>query len=598
MWLRQLSATLVLVLGLAGCGVAVDQRTLQSSAPPAVQTPDPDVAVSEAPVSEVAVSEVAVSEAPVSEVAVSEAPVSDVPVSETAADDTSAQPETAATTPAATNQPVPNLPGPDTTQVDSAATDVASLAPGVAARVATRIDDLLAGAGRADTPSPPTAPTAPTAPAAVDDAAPQAESGIAEDVVGDIIWNLEAANRARPAPPPEPQIPVGPDPSLASDALEAAFAMLARREYALPDDAFVLPPKTVGMTRIALLVPITGPNAALGTELQHGAELALFSVRNPAIELLVFDTHADGPDAAASQAVIAGADIIVGPLFSDAVVSARAIASQADIPMLALSNNLQIAGRGSWLLGYVPEQQVDVLLGYALTTGQNRVGIIAEDAPFGRVLAGHAADRLAQFGLRPEDTLTLTSAMLANEDQLKSAIQRFTGYEPPAEGEAAPAFADLPPARFDALLFAGSADFALRTAPVLAYYDADPERVLYLGNAQWNQQRILTEPSLQGGVFASRPTGRDAAFTALWSDVWPSRPGVLARLSFDAMAMATVLIGQQRTQWNAALESESGFSGFSGVYRLLPDGGNRRAFELRRIENGVSTILQPAPDKI
>ena len=479
--------------------------------------------------------------------------------------------------------PPSSAPGVDGAVDDPAATDIASLAPAAAAS----IDELLAGNGRADSPIPPAAPVV-----------PDAESGTAEDVVSDIIWNLEAANRARPAPPPEPEIPVGPDPSLASDALEAAFAMLARREHALPDGAFVLPPKAPGMTRIALLVPVTGPNAALGTELQHGAELALFSVRNPNIELLVLDTNADGPDAAASQAVIAKADIIVGPLFSDAVVSARAIAMKANIPMLALSNNLKIAARGSWLLGYVPEQQVDVLLGYALTTGQNKVGIIAEDAPFGRILAGHAADRLAQFGLRPEATLTLTSAMLADEDQLKSAIQSFTGYQPPAEGEAAPAFVDLPPARFDALLFAGSADFALRTAPVLAYYDADPERVLYLGNAQWNQQRILTEPSLQGGVFASRPTGRDAAFNALWSDVWPSRPGVLARLSFDAMAMATVLTAQQRKLWNAALESESGFSGFSGAYRLLPGGGNRRAFELRRIENGVSAMLQPAPDNI
>jgi len=188
--------------------------------------------------------------------------------------------------------------------------------------------------------------------------------------------------------------------------------------------------------------------------------------------------------------------------------------------------------------------------------------------------------------------------MLADEDQLKSAIRAFTGYKPPADDEKAPAFVDLPPSRFDALLFAGSADFALRTAPVLAYYDADPERVLYLGNAQWNQQRILTEPSLQGGIFASRPTARDAAFNDLWSAVWDSRPGALARLSFDAMAMATVLTKQQRQLWNAALESESGFSGFSGAYRLLPGGGNQRAFELRQIENGVSTILQAAPDKI
>ena len=146
--------------------------------------------------------------------------------------------------------------------------------------------------------------------------------------------------------------------------------------------------------------------------------------------------------------------------------------------------------------------------------------------------------------------------------------------------------------------FAGSADFALRTAPVLAYYDVDSERVLYLGNGQWNQQRILMEPSLQGGVFASRPTGRDEAFTALWSDVWPSRAGVLARLSFDAMAMVMVLTGQQRQLWQSALESESGFSGFSGAYRLLPDGGNQRTFELRQIKGGVSDMLQPAPDKI
>ena len=147
------------------------------------------------------------------------------------------------------------------------------------------------------------------------------------------------------------------------------------------------------------------------------------------------------------------------------------------------------------------------------------------------------------------------------------------------------------------MLFAGSADFALRTAPVLAY-DADPERVLYLGNAQWNQRRILMEPSLQGGLFTSRPTDRDEAFNALWQSAWDGRPGALARLSFDAMAMAAILAGQQRTEWNAALQSGAGFNGFSGAYRLLPSGGNQRAFEIREISDGVSTVLQAAPDKI
>ena len=420
----------------------------------------------------------------------------------------------------------------------------------------------------------------------------------AASAVGNIIWNLEAANRGRAAAEPEPVVPVGPDPSLATEALEAAFAMLARRDQGLETGDFIMPPKPDGIMRIALLLPKSGENAVLGNELQRGAELALFSLRNSQIELLVFDTVEKGAGVAAREAVVAEADIIVGPLFSDAVVLARQVAATHGVPMLALSNNTAIAGRGSWLFGYLPEQQVDILLGHALTVGRNKVGIIAADDVFGQRLARHARKRLGQFGLEPEDFITLTAAQLASEDQLKNAVKRFTGYTPPADDEDTPAASELPPPRFDAVLFAGSADFALRTAPVLAYYDADPERVLYLGNAQWNQRRILMEPSLQGGLFASRPTDRDDAFNALWSDALGGRPGALARLSFDAMAMAAILAGQKRETWSAALETGSGYNGFSGAYRLMPDGGNRRSFEIRQVSGGVSTIFQPAPDKI
>ena len=420
----------------------------------------------------------------------------------------------------------------------------------------------------------------------------------AAEAVGNIIWNLEAANRGRAAPEPEPVVPVGPDPSLATEALEAAFAMLARRDQGLETGGFIMPPKPGGTMRIALLIPKSGDNAVLGNELQRGAELALFSLRNSAIELLVFDTVEKGADVAAREAVVAESDIIVGPLFSDAVVPARQVAATHGVPMLALSNNTAIAGRGSWLFGYLPEQQVDILLGHALTAGRSKVGIIAADDVFGQKLARHARKRLGQFGLEPEDFVTLTAAQLASEDELKDAVKRFTGYTPPADDEETPAASELPPPRFDAVLFAGSADFALRTAPVLAYYDADPERVLYLGNAQWNQRRILMEPSLQGGLFASRPTDRDDAFNALWSSALGGRPGALARLSFDAMAMAAILAGQERETWNAALEAGSGYNGFSGAYRLMPDGGNRRSFEIRQVNGGVSTIFQPAPDKI
>jgi len=586
----RLIAMFLVASGLAGCGVAVDQRTLAPvvSAPSSTPapTPQPDTVVE-------TVSEPAGAKP---QDATPETPAVDLVTTKTARDKVTGEAtELASLAPSAT------------TSIDELVAAIPQPAPAVPARAVPSAPSAPAGGDTAP-PAPATAP-ADTPSAAISEAEPadaepadaepaDAENGRAGDVVGDIIWNLESAMKSRPAAPPPPEIPVGPDPSLASEALEAAFALLAQRDLGLPDDVFVMPRKRAGMTRIALLIPVTGDNAALGAELQRGAELALFSVRKEALELLVFDTQEDGAGMAAKRALAAEADLVVGPLFSDAVVAARTVLAPADIPMLALSNNVQIANSGSWLLGYVPEQQIDLLLAHALTTGRGKVGIIAEDGAFGRRLAGHAAKRLAQFGLQPEVSMTLGAAVLADEDSLKASVRNFTGYVPPADDEQTPAFADLPPARFESLLFAGSADFALRTAPVLAYYDADPERVLYLGTTQWNQQRILNEPSLQGGVYTFRPTDRDDSFNSLWSSAWRSSPGALARLSFDATAMAAVLAGQQRGLWQASLESGSGFSGFSGAYRLLPGGGNQRAFELRRIEGGVSRVLQPAPDKI
>ncbi|MEC7237735.1 MAG: penicillin-binding protein activator, partial [Pseudomonadota bacterium] len=469
--MRRLLTTMSVPLLLAACGVAVEQSAL-----PRTSAPDIDVA------------------AP--------APPQPDPGSETDSLSTDGDDSGSAENEGTTGEVV----------------DMAALAPSVTGSIDSLIEMIEeTEAETVPDVAPDVAPDAETAQKQVagEDAAAsvpdesQSDKGAAAEIVGTIMWNLDAANRARPEPEPEPVIPVGPDPSLASEALEAAFAMLARREQGLPDDGFTMPSKAEGVMRIALLIPKSGATEALGGELQRGAELALFSLRNRQIELLVFDTVENGAELAAREAVLAEADIIVGPLFSNAVVPARQIANASGVPMLALSNNTAIAGTGSWLFGYLPEQQVDLLLGHALTAGRNKVGIIAANDSFGQRLARHARKRLGQFGLKPEDFITLSAEQLASEDQLKAAIRQFTGYTPPEEDEDTPAASELPPPRFDAVLFAGSADFALRTAPVLAYYDADPERVLYLGNAQWNQRRILMEPSLQGGLFASRPTDRD-----------------------------------------------------------------------------------------
>ena len=418
-----------------------------------------------------------------------------------------------------------------------------------------------------------------------------------DDVINDVIWKIQS-KVARSPKEAEAKVPEGQDPSLAEDALEAAFALLAQKVKTIPPS---LPTrewsvkKAEGVTRIALLLPVTGVYHHMGEELRKGAELALFTARNPAVELMVFDTMGGqlGRNAA-EEAVVAKSDIIIGPLFSGAVAEAKAVADAANIPMLLLSNNALVASKGSWLMGYLPEQQLDLLLGHAIADGRKRFAIIAEDSPFGKRLATHAQRRLVQSGLHTEDSMVLREPALESEDLLKRSIRNFSRYVPPVEGEI---ISKKPPV-FDVLIFAGGAEFALRTAPLLAYYDLGSDAVMYLGNAQWNHRQILSEPSLQKGLYAFRSSNTDDQFVEKWNAVWSDKPGLLSRLSFDAVAIAEVLAGKDRDSWQNELLSSVGFNGFSGAFRFLPGGSNVRAFELRQITDGTGKLLQSAPDKI
>ena len=422
-----------------------------------------------------------------------------------------------------------------------------------------------------------------------------------ESTISQIIWQIQSS---APKKVPERPMPVteGPDPSLADEALNAAFALLANKTPVPPDeDEFVLPAKAPDRLRVALMAPLSGTHKQFGEELRKGAEMALFTVANPKVEMMIYDTAggADGDSKAiaeaAAKAMQNGADIIIGPLFTKSVEQVKQIANFNAIPMIVFSNNVNVAGPQRWVMGYLPEQQLDSLLGFAVADGRERFAILAEATDFGKRLANHARNRLQEFGFKTEEIAILSGDDLADETMLKRKIRTFARYKPPAEDEEV-LIVESP---YDAVVFAGGPSFALRTAPVLAYYDVGPDNSLYLGTALWNQNQLLSEPSLQGGIFAKRPSVADPVFEENWAQIWPhDGSGQLARLGFDAMALVSSLTEIDRADWSAKITDDSGFNGYSGAFRLRQNGSNVRAYEIRRIWAGASDIIQRAPGKI
>jgi len=415
-----------------------------------------------------------------------------------------------------------------------------------------------------------------------------------------VIWSIDAGKRQDE--PVETLIPEGSDPSLAAEALAAAFALV--RDHTEISDTLVkeegtpieVISKPQGGVRAAVLVPLDGRAAAIGQEMQRGAELAIFTLGNSNIDLTFHDTSS-GINPAMNAAMMQNPDIIIGPLFAENTKAAKPIAQIADVPILSFSNDSAVAGQNAWLISQTPEQEIETVLRYALQTITSiqdaerdllSVGSIVQDSLYGNRISRHAIDVLTSDGGVTAEMLTLNKDVLADENTLRQSIKNLTKWIPPSsEGE------ERPP-RFDIVIIAGDVSFGLRVAPVLSWYDLDPAKVKYLGTSQWTTAAILQEPSLNGGWFASQPSAQADQFQSLWSVTNQGRASKYAMMAFDAVALVSTLSPDHPEGMTGALTSNPGFNGFSGAFKLAPYGQNTRQLEIREIKSGSFDVIVPA----
>ena len=373
------------------------------------------------------------------------------------------------------------------------------------------------------------------------------------------------------------------------EALDAAFALLASRRLDKDTEIDLTEAKEDGDIRIGMMLPFSGQYAALGQDIAAGAELALFQLKQPHISLVYLDTGA-GPlaEQATEKARTAEVDIVIGPLFSTAITAAHTGLADAQIPALSLTNNSDKASPGNWVLGNLPEQQLDLLLAKAIESGSQRFAILTSEDAFASKLREHSLRRLADFGIEAAALSILSEDVLADETMLSDSLRAFSRYRAPEDETDI----SLPPAPYDSLILAGAPDFLLRVAPVLAYYDLGPDRVDYLGTDLWDRAELRREPSLQGSFVAVASRPDDTAYRQLWARHFDQPPSDLSKLGFDALAVIGSLHARIKgpSDWPKALVREQGFSGFSGAFRLYPDGLNRRDYEIFQIRD---TKLQP-----
>jgi ABC-type branched-subunit amino acid transport system substrate-binding protein len=336
-----------------------------------------------------------------------------------------------------------------------------------------------------------------------------------------------------------------------------------------------------GQVRIALILPLSaGGNAGVaGQAMRNAAEMALAEFNNPNIQLLVKDDagSADGARLAAQQSVDEGCELILGPLFAQAVSIVGQVARSRNIPVIAFSTDSNVASRGIYLLSFLPETDVARVVQYASSVGKRSYAALIPDNPYGTVVeaafrqdVGRRGGQLVALERYPHDK----AAMAAPIRNIAQVLGRADALFVPDGGDALP-----------------------DVAQALAANGVNTKRIQLLGTGLWDDPRVFQTPPLDGGWFAAPDGAGYRNFANRYAARFKQQPVRTATLAYDAVALVAALVKTQGPQRFSpeVLTNPSGFSGIDGLFRFRQDGACERGLAIMRVTPSGPQIIQAAP---
>jgi ABC-type branched-subunit amino acid transport system substrate-binding protein len=333
-----------------------------------------------------------------------------------------------------------------------------------------------------------------------------------------------------------------------------------------------------GQVKVALILPLSAAgNAGVAAQsMKSAAEMALSEFLNPNIQLLIKDDAGSpqGAQQGAQQALDEGAEIILGPLFASSVPATAQVARGRGISVIAYSTDSSVAGRGVYLLSFLPESDVNRIVEYAASIGKRSFAAMLPENAYGNVVEAAFKQAVPKRGGR----------IVAFE---KYGADRATPARNVAQalGQA------------DALLLADDGDTVVAVADALTAAGANLRNVQLLGTGLWDNPRVFASPKLQGGLFAAPDPSGFRSFSNRYRAKYNAEPVRTATLAYDAVALAAALARTQGGQrfTSDVLLNPSGFAGIDGLFRFRPDGTNERGLAVMRAATGGSQPVAGSP---
>jgi len=381
--------------------------------------------------------------------------------------------------------------------------------------------------------------------------------------------------------------------------------------------------------KVAIMLPLSGSEAATGQALMRAAVIAFFDAYDPRLVLLPFDTMADADqtEIMARRAVEEGISIVIGPLLATNLQIAGDILGPAGIPLIGFSNDSSVAAPGRFIMGFLPETEVKRVVDHSVSKGLMEQAALIPDGRYGQRVRAAFGDAVSSAGgiiaaienYQPDpDAVFEPVKRLSNYDERRKDMRDEIRYLRSLGDDLTDEIADelsksevLEGITYDAVLLPEGGELLGTLAPLLPFYEIDPNRVKFLGTGLWNDTALLHEPPLQGAWFAAPDPVAPDSFLRRLEDQFGDAPPRIATLAYDAMSLIAYLLRQHDSlpandETGTAvsptapfstenLMQETGFVGLDGLFRFLPDGTIERSLAILEIRRRGFKVEDPAP---
>jgi Periplasmic binding protein len=333
-----------------------------------------------------------------------------------------------------------------------------------------------------------------------------------------------------------------------------------------------------GQVKVGLILPLSAAgNAGVAAQsMKNAAEMALAEFQNPNIQLLIKDDGGSpqGAQQGTQQALNEGAEIILGPLFAASVPATAQLTRTRGVSVIAFSTDSSVAGRGVYLLSFLPESDVNRIIEYAASTGKRSFAALLPENAYGNVVEAAFKQSVGRKGGRVV------------------AFEKYGADRAAAARTVAQALGQA-----DALFIADDGDSVVAVADALTAAGANLANIQLLGTGLWDNPRVFASPALQGGLYAAPDPSGFRGFSGRYRAKFGSDPVRTATLAYDAVALVAALArteGPKRFS-PEVLTNPSGFAGIDGLFRFRADGTNERGLAVMRVASGGGTPVAGSP---